>query len=198
MPLQTTTEDIVGSWRAPETEGVELGYYFYPDGVLILRNPRHKGFAMRGAWTLEAGGRLVISDVVDPNTTRPEDERELIRAERHNISIMEITRDSMVWQTEDATWQRSAPLQRVGNLSRQYGQKERLAQALLARITKFPIGRAPPGYASPNARSFCKASGSGISSLGCDDHVFRLHGPTAIIEGKSSPPKPGIAPSFTA
>jgi hypothetical protein len=114
MTLQTTTEDIVGSWRAPGTEGVELGFYFYPDGVLILRNPRHKGFAMRGVWTLEAGGRLVISDVIDPNATRSDAERELIRAERHNISITEITRDSMVWQPEEAP--AKVAFQRIGSL----------------------------------------------------------------------------------
>ena len=102
MTPQATAGDIVGSWRAPATEGVELGYYFYPDGVLILRNPRRKRFVMRGAWRLEEGGRLVISDVVDPNATRSDAERELIRSEHHRISIMEITPDSMVWQPEEA------------------------------------------------------------------------------------------------
>ena len=98
---QASATDIVGSWRAPETEGIELGYYFYPDGVLILRHPRSKRFAMRGAWALE-NGRLVISDVVDASQAHSDEERELIRSERHNISIMEITRDSMVWQPENA------------------------------------------------------------------------------------------------
>jgi hypothetical protein len=98
---QATPGDIVGSWRAAETEGVELGYYFYPDGVLILRNPHQKKFALRGAWTLE-GDRLVISDIVDPHAIRPEEEQELIRAERHTMAILEMSRDSMVCQPEEA------------------------------------------------------------------------------------------------
>src|ERR1700677_1362065 len=77
---QASATDIVGSWRAPETEGIELGYYFYPDGVLILRHPRSKRFAMRGAWALE-NGRLVISDVVDASQAHSDEERELIRSE---------------------------------------------------------------------------------------------------------------------
>jgi hypothetical protein len=114
MTPRPTAEDIVGSWRAPETEGVALGYYFYPDGVLVLRDPRHKKFAMRGTWRLEDGGRLVISDVVDPNTALSDAGRELIRSERHTISIMELTRDSMVWQPEE-TADRVA-FHRVGGL----------------------------------------------------------------------------------
>ena len=114
MSAHATPGDIVGSWRAPQTEGVELGYYFYPDGVLILRNPRHKRVAMRGAWRLEEGSRLVISDVVDTNESRPEPERELLRSERHSIAIMEITRDSMVWQPEEA--EERVALQRMGAL----------------------------------------------------------------------------------
>lgn len=114
MTPQATPGDIVGSWRAPETEGVELGYYFYPDGVLILQNPRHKRFAMRGTWHLEEDGRLVISDVVDSNATRSDAERELLRSERHRISIKELTRDSMVWQPEEA--EESVEFRRIGAL----------------------------------------------------------------------------------
>jgi hypothetical protein len=117
MPAQTSARDIVGCWRAPETEGVELGYCFYPNGVLVLRDPRHKRIAMRGAWRLEEGGRLVISDVIDPSEIRPEPERELIRSERHQISITEITSDSMVWQPEEA--RQRVSLRRAGSLPEQ-------------------------------------------------------------------------------
>ncbi len=114
MTPQATPGDIVGAWRAPKAGGVELGYYFYPDGVLVLQDPRRKRFAMRGAWRIEENGRLVISNVVDPNTTRSDAERELIRSERHNISIMEITPDAMVWKPEDAG--ESVAFRRAGKL----------------------------------------------------------------------------------
>lgn len=122
MTLKATAGDIVGSWRAPQTGGIELGYYFYPDGVLILQNPRHKRFAIRGSWQLDGEGRLVISDVVDPSANRSEAERELIRSERHKISIMEISRDSMVWQPEEA--EEPVAFRRAGDLPE---RKERIS-----------------------------------------------------------------------
>ncbi|HWB59541.1 MAG TPA: hypothetical protein VG733_08615 [Chthoniobacteraceae bacterium] len=116
MTPRATASDIIGSWRAPETEGIELGYFFYPDGVFILQAPRHRRFTMRGAWRLEEGGRLVITNVDDPDPTHSEAERELIGAEQHKIAITEITSDSMVWQPEDA--ERKVAFRRAGDLPR--------------------------------------------------------------------------------
>ena len=115
MTPKATANDIVGSWRAPETEGVALGYYFYPDGVFILQDPRRKRFAMRGAWALDDDGRLIISDVIDPSLTRSEEERELIRSERHTISISEISPEGMVWEPGENNNSRVA-FRRTGKL----------------------------------------------------------------------------------
>lgn len=128
MTPKATTGDIVGSWRAPVAGGIELGYFFYPDGVLILQNPRHKRFAMRGAWQLDDDGRLVISDVVDPSANRSEAERELIRSERHNISIKELSPDSMVWQNDEAG--EPVAFRRAGDLPE---RKERISWEWLLR-----------------------------------------------------------------
>jgi hypothetical protein len=101
-PLNAAADALVGSWL-PQGEGIQFGCYFYPDGVFVMRNPRFKKFALQGVWALdESGSRLVISDVIDPRETLSEAERELIRSERHNIAIMKISRDSMVWKPDEA------------------------------------------------------------------------------------------------
>lgn len=108
-------DDLIGSWRLPASEGPELGCYFYPDGVFVMRNPHQRRFALQGVWQLEEGGRrLVISDMLDPRTTISDEERELIRAERHTIAIKEISRDSIVWKPESAD--EEVELTRIGGL----------------------------------------------------------------------------------
>ena len=102
-PPIAAKDDLIGSWHLPGSHGAELGCYFYPDGVFVMQNPRHEKFAMQGVWQLEEGGRrLVISDMLDPRSTISEGERDLIRSERHNISIMEISPGAMVWKPEGA------------------------------------------------------------------------------------------------
>ncbi len=76
---------------------------------------------MRGVWQLDEEGRLVISDMIDPSAKRSEAERELIRSERHRISIMEISRDSMVWKPDEA--EEPVSFRRAGELPE---RKERI------------------------------------------------------------------------
>jgi hypothetical protein len=83
---------IVGVWRTPEQNGIEISYYFYPDGVFITQNPRRREFVTRGSWSLE-GEQLTLSNIRYLNSTKPTD------TEPQCICVPEISDETMVWQS---------------------------------------------------------------------------------------------------
>jgi hypothetical protein len=83
-------QSIVGCWRTPETDGIEISHYFYPDGVYISQNPRRREFVTRGLWAIEEE-QLVFYGLTSLHSTLPPDR------ERRVPPVIEVSSEQMVW-----------------------------------------------------------------------------------------------------
>ena len=60
---------LLAAWQLVEPEGLGPTYFFYPDGVLVIQNPRRREFVDLARWRMEAPNVVVLWDHRPRNTT---------------------------------------------------------------------------------------------------------------------------------
>jgi hypothetical protein len=60
---------LLAAWQNIEPDGMGSTYYFYPDGVLVIQNPRRREFVILARWRMESPQVFVIFDQRPLHTT---------------------------------------------------------------------------------------------------------------------------------
>src|SRR3712207_389303 len=60
---------LLAAWQNVEADGMGSTYYFYPDGLLVIQNPRRREFVVLARWRMESAEVVVVYDQRPLNTT---------------------------------------------------------------------------------------------------------------------------------
>lgn len=90
MSSKQSNTELHAGWKIQQPDGAGSVYYFYPDGVLVIQNPRRREFVRVGKWVIGDHSQLTLFDIAPRNTTlSPEEIKERRRYRSEYTCVFE-------------------------------------------------------------------------------------------------------------
>ncbi|MFL6499595.1 MAG: hypothetical protein ACJ8LL_02610 [Candidatus Udaeobacter sp.] len=96
-PAIAAPSRLLAAWQNMQTDGMGSTYYFYPDGLLVMQNPRRREFVVLARWRMQTRDVVVISDEQPLNTTLSRAELAKWRKGSYPWRIVSLTRRELHW-----------------------------------------------------------------------------------------------------